>query len=181
MNKPKLYIFSGLPGSGKSTLAQELSKLLGFVYLRIDTIEQELRKLYNFKVEGEGYRLSYKIAQDNLRLGTSVIADSCNPIELTRTEWNDVAKKSNVAFTNIEIVCSTLSEHKFRVENRASEIEGLTLPTWKEVVNREYHPWGRERLVIDTAGKTKAESFQELLLGLGFEKKSLNQTLHRTP
>ena len=123
MNNSTLYIFSGLPGSGKSTLAQELAKATGFVYLRIDTIEQALRDLCNFKVEGEGYRLSYRIAQDNLELGLSVIADSCNPIELTRSEWNMVAIKSKASFADIEIVCSSISEHRNRIESRESTIK----------------------------------------------------------
>jgi predicted kinase len=39
-----LYIFSGLPGSGKTTLAKNISKIIGAVYIRIDTIEQRQRK-----------------------------------------------------------------------------------------------------------------------------------------
>jgi hypothetical protein len=40
------------------------------------------------------------------------------------------------------------------VETRTSDIPGLKLPTWEEVVGREYHPWDREHLAIDTAGRT---------------------------
>lgn len=87
MNIPVLYIFSGLPASGKSTLAKLLARKIGAMYLRVDTVEQGLRDLCNVKVEGEGYRLSYRVIRDNLELGVSCIADSCNPIELTRQEW----------------------------------------------------------------------------------------------
>ncbi len=175
MDKPTLYIFSGLPGSGKSTLAQELSKASGFMYLRIDTVEQALRDLCSIKVEGEGYRLSYRIAQDNLELGISVIADSCNPIELTRSEWNEIAIKSKATFINIEVVCSDISEHRKRVENRKPTIEGHKLPVWKDVENREYHSWCNERLVIDTAGKIVSESVQELLTGLDIDENRLSK------
>jgi len=170
MNKPILYIFSGLPGTGKSTLAQELSKVTGFMYLRIDTVEQGLRDLCNLKVEGEGYRLSYRVALDNLKLGTSVIADSCNPIALTRSEWIEVAVEANADYVNIEVVCSDVSEHRYRVESRESTVERLKLPTWKEVENREYHSWDNERLVVDTAGKSASESVHDLLTGLGIER-----------
>lgn len=148
--KPTLFIFSGLPGSGKSTIAKELSKVTDAVYLRIDTIEQAIRELCNFKIEGEGYRLSYRVASDNLKLGNSVIADSCNPIELTRQEWNEVAINAEANFVNIEIVCSDKSEHKRRVETRITDVSNLKLPTWEQVKNREYHPWNSERIVIDT-------------------------------
>ena len=170
MSRPILYIFSGLSSSGKSTLAQELAKVSGAVYLRIDTVEQGLRDLCNFKVEGEGYRLSYRIAQDNLNLGISVIADSCNPVELTRREWNEVAIKSNAKFVNIEVVCSNTSEHKERVENRASNIEGLKLSTWKDVENREYHSWDTDKVQIDTAGKSIDETVKDLFAALSIEK-----------
>ena len=115
------------------------------------------------------------MAQDNLKLGLSVIADSCNPIELTRSEWSKVAIESKAYFTNIEVVCSDISEHRRRVENRDSTIEGLKLPTWKDVENREYHTWCNERLVIDTAGKTVSESVQELLTGLSIDKNHLTK------
>lgn len=167
MNSPTLYIFSGLPGCGKSTLAKALSKVAGGVYLRIDTIEQGLRDLCDFNVEGEGYRLSYRIAADNLQLGLSVVADSCNPIELTRSEWNEVAIRSGAEFVNIEVLCSDTSEHRNRINTRENTIPGLKLPTWDEVVNREYDSWRNERLRIDTAGKSTGESVRELLVGLG--------------
>ncbi len=79
MMKTTLFIFSGLPGTGKSDIAKELAKAVRATYLRIDTIEQAIRDLCNFKVEGEGYRLSQKVASDNLKLGNSVIAEIRNP------------------------------------------------------------------------------------------------------
>jgi predicted kinase len=81
-----LYIFSGLPGTGKTTLSQKLAQHTSAVHIRIDTIEQGLRDLCSVNVVGEGYRLAYRIASDNLNLGISVVADSCNPINLTRKE-----------------------------------------------------------------------------------------------
>jgi len=160
--KPILFIFSGLPASGKSTLAKLIAKVYNAVYLRIDTVEQGLRDLCRFDVQGEGYRLSYRIASDNLRLGQNVVADSCNPVSLTRKEWENVAKENNCAFINIEILCSNKEEHRKRVETRKSEVQGLKLPTWEEVENREFHPWECDRIVIDTANKSVKESFDEL-------------------
>ena len=84
--KHVLFIFSGLPASGKSTLAKLLAKKYNAVYLRIDTIEQGLRDLCYFDVQGEGYRLSYRIAADNLKLKHNVVTDSCNPVNFTRKE-----------------------------------------------------------------------------------------------
>lgn len=161
-----LYIFSGLPGTGKTALAQRLAVRCKAAYLRIDIIEQALRDLCKIDVRGEGYRLSYRIAADNLRSGMSVIADSCNPVELTRDEWEDVAIASQARHVNIEVICSDKREHRERVEHRKSTVDGLRLPTWHEVEHREYHAWTRERIVIDTSGKKEEESFDELLSAL---------------
>lgn len=163
MTLPTLYIFSGLPGSGKSTLAKELAKQINATYLRIDTVEQGLRDLCQFRVEGEGYRLSYRIISDNLKLGLSAIADCCNPIELTREEWQQVAVEAGARYINIEIVCSDETEHKIRVEQRIAEVASLKLPTWQEVVEREYQPWQTPVVRIDTAGKSIPSSVNELL------------------
>lgn len=157
-----LYIFSGLPGSGKSTLAQRLAASNGAMYLRIDTVEQGLFDLCQFKPEGEGYRLSYRIAQDNLRLGVSVIADSCNPARFTREEWQQVATDVGADFIDIEISCSDKAEHQHRVETRAREVPNLVLPTWEKVQKRYYEPWHIDVTSIDTAGCTVDQSFAEL-------------------
>jgi len=161
--RPILYIFAGLPGSGKSTLSQWLARELDAVYLRIDTIEQAIRELCSFDVRGEGYGLAYRIALDNLRLGSSVVADSCNPIELTRREWERVARDAGAAYVHIEIICSDAREHRNRVEQRVAEVPGLILPTWREIEDREYHAWTVDRVIVDTAGRSTAACAADLL------------------
>lgn len=169
--KPVFYIFAGLPGSGKTTLAQLLARCRRAVYLRIDTVEQALRDLCAVKVEGEGYRLSYRVAADNLRLGHHVVADSCNPIDLSRREWRQVAEEADARPVDIEVICSDREEHRRRVETRQATVPGLVLPTWQAVVDREYHPWTTERIVVDTASRTPAESLDALIDQLaGFKR-----------
>ncbi len=160
--KNLLYIFSGLPGTGKSELAKFLSERFGAIYLRIDTIEQTLRENGIKEVEGRGYEIAYNIASDNLTQGLSVVADSVNPLEITREAWRKVATNTGTKFCEIEIICSDKREHKQRIESRTSDIDGLSLPTWDDVINRNYEPWTKDRIVIDTAGKSIAESQREL-------------------
>jgi len=142
------------------------------VHLRIDTIEQALRDLCSVQVKGEGYRLAYRIAADNLQLGLDVVADSCNPIEVTRREWEDVAITNGAQFVNIEAVCSDTDEHRRRVESRASDVPGLRLPTWDDVANREYHGWSRDRIIIDTAQRSADACFDSLVDELDTAKRT---------
>ncbi|WP_281833066.1 AAA family ATPase [Vibrio nigripulchritudo] len=163
MSIPILYIFSGLPASGKSTLASLLAAQTGAMYLRIDTVEQGLRDLCNFNVEGEGYRLSYRIIRDNLQLGVSCISDSCNPIDLTRQEWQGVADDVGAKHVNIEVCCSDSIEHEYRVNTRQTVVKNLKLPDWQQVQNRQYEPWKSDVVRIDTANQSIEESFADLV------------------
>lgn len=161
-----LFIFSGLPATGKSELASYLAQECRSVYLRIDTIEQALRD-GGVTINGpEGYIVAYKIAGDNLRLGRDVVADSVNPIELTRGAWRDVARQAGAPFCEIEVICSDQVEHRRRVETRESQVPGLQLPSWQDLVERQYEPWPGTPLVVDTAGQTPAESKQRLIQAL---------------
>ena len=145
-----LIVLSGLPGVGKTAIARELARAIGAVHLRIDSIEQALRAA-GVAVEGEGYAVAYAIAEDNLRLGWTVIADCVNPWPLTRREWRAVADRAAVHALDVEVVCSDREEHRRRVESRQSDIAGHRLPTWQEVTERDYQPWDRDRLSVDTA------------------------------
>ena len=159
-----LIIFGGLPGTGKSTIAKELARQLGAVYLRIDSIEQAIRdsETVNQPLNDTGYRVAYAIAEDNLRLGGTVISDSVNPIQLTRDAWMAVAHRAQVRAAEVEVICSDPQQHRQRVERRSADISGLRLPTWEEVMSRQYEPWGRKHIVIDTTGRSVSESVEEL-------------------
>jgi predicted kinase len=148
-----LIILGGLPGTGKTTLARLLANRLGAMHLRIDTIEQALRNSRALAacVGDAGYRVAYAIAADNLRLGKSVVADSVNPLQITRDAWRAAAAGTGAQVIDVEVVCSDVSEHRRRVESRHSDIPGHSPPSWQEVIDREYHPWDRPHITVDTA------------------------------
>ncbi len=160
----RLVVLAGLPGAGKTTLARALAARLGAVHLRIDTIEQALG---GGDIADQGYRIAYAVAEDNLRLGLTVVADSVNPIGLTRSAWRAVGDRAGVEVIEIEVTCGDPVEHRQRVETRVADIPGHQLPDWRAVVERGYEAWDRPPIRIDTAGRSVEAALAALLVGLG--------------
>lgn len=156
-----LIIISGLPGVGKTTIGKLLAKKLQAVYLRVDSIEQAIRNAAQInqfggveQVFAEGYMAAYAVAKDNLELGLTVIADSVNSIEITREDYRAVADTCNKPYLEVEIICSDKDMHKQRVETRKPTLSGHKLPTWQDVLNRDFEKWNTSPLTIDTAELT---------------------------
>ena len=148
-------IFAGLPATGKSAVAREVARRTGAMWLRIDSIEQAIRDsgVAVGSLDDAGYRAGYALAGDNLRLGRNVVADSVNSWTLTRDAWRAAGERAAARIVEVEVICSDQKEHRRRVETRVSDVPGLALPTWAEVLGlqRDCDPWTRDRLVIDTA------------------------------
>ena len=154
-------------------IARQLAKAQGAAHIRIDSIEQALRESWpaGRPLDDSGYRVGYAVAEDNLRAGMTVIADSVNPLAVTRDAWMEVARRKRVCAIEIEIVCSDANEHQRRVEGRTSDIPGLRVPNWQEVVAREYEPWSRDHLLIDTSNMHISQTVSIILEAISVKPK----------
>jgi predicted kinase len=146
-----LIVFGGLPATGKTTIARELTRRLTATYLRIDTIEQRLKD-QGLAVGAAGYVIANALAAENLLIGRTVIADCVNPVAASRDGWRETADRCAARLVEIELVCSDAAAHRRRVESRPTDVvSGHSQPAWDDVVKRDYEPWDREHLILDTA------------------------------
>lgn len=168
MRPAVLHVLGGLPGCGKSTLARALAGRVGAVWLRVDTIEQSIRDAGGTFVGPEGYLVAAAVARDNLADGRDVVVDAVNPLPVTREGFREAARSAGARLHEIEVHCSDPAEHRRRVEHRLAEVPGLRLPTWDEVVAREFVPWPEARR-LDTSARSAEESLEDLveLLAIG--------------
>ena len=166
----RLIVLAGLPASGKSSIARELARRSGALWLRIDSMDQAIWASGTAPddLADWTYRAGQAVAADNLGIGRDVIADCVNDWQAARDGWEACARSLSAEIVWLEVVCSDPVEHRRRVETRRGDIEGLKLPDWQAVTTRDYHPWNRAHLIVDTAHKTLERSVEEALAALRF-------------
>ena len=144
--------------------ARRLAAVLDAVHLRIDTIGQAIRGSATTAVAvgTVDYDVAYAVAEDNLLLGRSVVVDGVSSLATIHAAWQAVAKRPGVALFEVEVVCSDPLQHRDRGEARRYDIAGPSVPSWDEVLARQYEPWTGAHVVIDTAGRPVQESVIEL-------------------
>jgi len=151
---------AGLPGSGKSTVAEELARVVGMPVVSVDPIESSILRAGIDADQPTGlaaYLVAETIADVVLRSGQSVIIDAVNAVAPARDQWVLLGERLGVEVRFIETVCTDLTLHRRRLEERRRDLLHIAEPTWHAVEQSldEYAPWSglaesRPRLTLDT-------------------------------
>lgn len=148
-----LVVVGGLPATGKTAVARLVAHEMRAAFLRIDTVEDAISRSEGRceLISGdEGYVVGYGLAADQLALGLDVVVECVNPIAVTRDAWLAVGDRTRARVVEVELTCSDRNEHRRRLMTRRFDFTALTAPRWRDVADRDYEPWKREHLVIDT-------------------------------
>jgi predicted kinase len=111
------------------------------------------------------YEVAAALADEQLRLGHSVIIDAVNPVEAPRAGWRALAAKYRADLKIIECICANEATHRRRIEARRRNIDGMPEIPWSRVLERraEYEPWTDERLTLDTSIGTSEKMLDDVL------------------
>ncbi len=151
---------AGLPGSGKSTVAEELARVIGVPVVSVDPLESSILRAGIAPDQPTGlaaYLVAETIADAVLRSGQGVIVDAVNAVAPARDQWVLLGDRLGVEVRFIETVCTDLTLHRRRLEERRRDLLHIAEPTWHAVEQSldEYAPWSglaqsRPRLTLDT-------------------------------
>jgi predicted kinase len=161
MNTPQLVVMSGLPGSGKSAIAEQLAQRLQLPILSVDPIESAMLKTgieRSFETGLAAYLVAEALADEQLKLGNSVVIDAVNAEEEGKNVWRGLAKKHGLALTVLLVIVSDRALHQQRIESRVRGLHGFSEVAWEMVEAREqvFTAWQESALMLDSSRELAA-------------------------
>ena len=152
MNKPTLYILTGLPFSGKTSLTRKLVKRFGFKVASMDEIMSEKGLTPDTMSQDDWndvYAQGYNSLKRSLSEGFSVVLDCGNLKRSERETAQRIAEGVGVSCKLIYLNISKEEAKKRWKENRKAKFrDDLTDMTMKTALNMFEEPVLEERPIV---------------------------------
>ncbi len=150
----------GVAASGKSTLSRNILRRIRAVYLDnnhiADAFFPNTRNGKKYKqLRPSFYNALYKIAEENLRCGNSVLLDVPHTKDVQTNEWpaliKKLARRTKATLVTIRCVCSEQVLHT-RISGRGELRDGWKLRHWRQFLAQEpiHVPVPFRHLDVDT-------------------------------
>ena len=144
-DKTRLVLFMGAAGSGKSTLARRLLGRFSMAYLNKDTFWEPLLEELDSRADyaagrEDWYDALYRIAEENLVLGVSVLLDAPHIRQVQDPDWvlriRLLADRAGADLSCVYCFCAE-STLKLRLLNRGLQRDAWKLGNWEDFLKRE--------------------------------------------
>ncbi len=141
------------PGTGKTTLAAAIARRLGAVHISVDAVEEGLLRagLEPGWTTGVGaYEAVRAAAEQNLRLGHTVVVDAVNDSDAARDTWRQAVANARRGLRFVMLHPPEVDEHRRRLHHRQRPFSRVAEPTWEQVCERArmYAPWSDEPIEL---------------------------------
>lgn len=159
-----LVIFSGLPGTGKSTLSNRLARELRWPILRIDDVAGNVPPDADYHFWDEKILVLLNIAEAQLELGVSVIADSVF-MGADRLHALEIAQKRGAIFRPLYCFVSDESLWERRVTERAELLQNPTVATWERIQHQRqwFAPWAEKTALFVDSASPEEQNYARVL------------------
>ena len=145
LSKPCLILIMGVAGSGKTTLARDILRHIWAVYLDnnhiVDAFFPDTRSGRNYeKLRPHFYEVLYAIAEENLRVGNSILLDVPHVKEVQIPKWRRfikrLAARTNSKIIVIRCLCSEKVLHA-RICVRGEKRDRWKLAHWNKFLTQQ--------------------------------------------
>lgn len=183
--QPSFIIFSGLPGTGKSALADRLAREFHLPLLRIDDLADCMPPGMDRNTTAFWDQAIFALlllAESQLRLGVSVIADSIF-MNSDRSHAGAIALQTGARFLPVHTFLSDETVWEARVNERFEKFSpGMGVASWEQVTaqRRGYRPWEPGTALFVDAVRPLDENYslvKEMITGPTVEFKPLPDLL----
>ena len=153
----KFVIITGCAGSGKTSLGERISRELGWTYIDKDTVTRDFTDyilVENDKGKGDResdlycdiirpieYKITFKVCEENLKLGNSVILTIPFIAQIKDySKWTEMIDEFGIDLSGVTIkfiwINHNAGNEYDRIKSRNAERDGYKIAHWEEYARK---------------------------------------------